>query len=85
MFHIEFKASAAKEFRKLEKSIKLRVIDAIDALAQDPHPPASRKLRGHESLYRLRVGHYRIIYEIDTAANVILVTRIRHRKDVYRF
>ncbi|MBW2000484.1 MAG: type II toxin-antitoxin system RelE/ParE family toxin, partial [Deltaproteobacteria bacterium] len=41
--------------------------------------------RGHECLYRIRVGHYRLIYEIDDKTNIILVTRIRHWRDVYRY
>ena len=84
MYEIEFAASAAKEFRALEREIKRRVAAAIDALGQEPRPVGSRKLRGHQHLYRIRVSAYRVVYEIDDQARLIRVTRIRHRRDVYR-
>jgi mRNA interferase RelE/StbE len=84
MYEIEFVTSAAKEFRSLEDRIKRRVAVAIDALRENPRPRGVRKLRGHERLYRIRVGSYRVVYEIDEQAKLIRVTRIRHRREVYR-
>lgn len=84
MYEVEFLTSAAKEFRSLEAQIKRRVSAAIDSLQENPRPRGVRKLRGHESLYRIRVGSYRVVYEIDDEAELIVVTRIRHRRDVYR-
>jgi mRNA interferase RelE/StbE len=65
MYEVEFVTSAAKEFRSLEDKIKRRVAVAIDALGGNPRPRGVRKLRGHEHVYRIRVGSYRVVYEID--------------------
>ena len=84
MYEVEFVTSATKEFRSLEEGIKRRVAVAIEALRKNPRPRGVRKLRGHERLYRMRVGSYRVVYEIDDQARLIRVTRIRHRREVYR-
>ncbi|HSM80300.1 MAG TPA: type II toxin-antitoxin system RelE/ParE family toxin [Nodosilinea sp.] len=83
-YEVQFKASAAKEFRKLTPDLKARIRTAISALQQDPRPPGVKKLVGETHLYRLRVGDFRVIYEIDDAAKRLVVTRIRHRRDVYQ-
>lgn len=84
MYGVELVSSAAKEFRSLEDKIKRRVAVAIDALRENPRPTGMRKLRGHERVYRIRVGSYRVVYEIDDQARLVQVTRIRHRRGVYR-
>ncbi len=84
MYEIEFVASAAKEFRSLESKIKHRISTAVEALRRNPRPQGVRKLRGQALLHRIRVGSYRIVYEIDDQAKLIRVTRIRHRREVYR-
>jgi mRNA interferase RelE/StbE len=83
-YQIEFVSSAAKEFRTLEPSIKRRIASTIDTLSQNPRPVGVRKLRGHQNLYRIRVGDYHIVYEIDDQVRVLWITRIRYRRDVYR-
>ena len=83
-YKVEFVTSAAKEFRALESKIKRRVTVAVEALQRNPRPRGVRKLRGHERLYRVRVGSYRVVYEIDDQARLVRVTRIRHRREVYR-
>ncbi len=77
-------ASAAKEFRSLPSVLQQRISVAIDGLAEDPRPYGVRKLAGHERLYRIRVGDYRIVYEIDDEERVVCITRIRHRREAYR-
>ena len=84
MYEVDFVTSAAKEFRSLEDKIKHRIAAAIDALRENPRPRGVRKLRGHERLYRIRVDSYRVVYEIDEQARLIRVTRIRHRREVYK-
>lgn len=81
---IKLTTSAAKEFRSLPLELKRRVGAAIDGLSQDPRPPGVRKLVGHERLYRIRVGQYRVVYEVDDKEQLIRVTRVRHRREVYR-
>ncbi|HXH10050.1 MAG TPA: type II toxin-antitoxin system RelE/ParE family toxin [Alphaproteobacteria bacterium] len=60
-----------------------RVRDAIRALGQDPRPPGSRKLIGRDG-WRLRVGDYRTIDDIDDTQRIVTVLHIGHRRDVYR-
>ena len=83
-YRIEFAASAAKEFRALPKDVQWRAKSAIDGLAGNPRPVTCRKLQGHQRLYRVRVGDYRLVYEINDPAKTVLITRIRHRREVYR-
>lgn len=82
-YRVDFAASAAKEFRSLPPDVRKRAIPRIDTLANTPHPRGSVKLKGHQRIYRIRVGEYRIVYEVDDPAKRVLVTRIRHRREVY--
>jgi mRNA interferase RelE/StbE len=82
-YSLQIKASALKEIRALPKEDRQRVVTAIDALADRPHQ--GTQLKGDAlGLRRIRVGHYRVIYEVQAAILVILVLRVGHRKDVYR-
>ena len=83
-YQIKFKSSAAKEFRKLPPLIKERIREAVNQLTKNPRPSGVVKLKGEDRLFRIRIGEYRIVYEIDDSAKLVLVTRVRHRKDVYR-
>ncbi len=83
-YSIKFKTSAAKEFKKLPPLVKQRVGETLDKLRQDPRPSGVVKLKGEDQLYRVRVGDYRIVYTIDDHDQIIRVTRIRHRQDVYK-
>jgi mRNA interferase RelE/StbE len=60
------------------------MLNAIVALADEPRPVGVRKLVGSESDWRIRVGEYRVVYEIDEKANKLTVMRVAHRRDVYR-
>ena len=70
----------------LPRRDQLRVRAKIDALAEDPRPPGAVKLSGggSEEQYRIRAGHYRIIYEIQEQVLLVLVVRVGHRSEVYR-
>ena len=85
LYTIRFASSAAREFRALHRDVKRRVGIAIDNLSANPRPPGVRKLLGHAKLYRVRVGQYRIIYEIQDDTRLITVTYVRHRNDAYSF
>jgi len=82
-YSIEFLNSAAKEFRKLNIEIKRSMIDPIDALRNNPYSHKTKKLRNTD-LYRIRVGDYRIIYQIDDDEKTVLITKIGHRREVYK-
>ena len=84
MYQIQVKKSAAKELYALPKQAVKKVSAAIDALANNPRPVGSIKLEGYkETLQRIRVGDYRIIYSIDDSVKILEVRRIGHRKDIY--
>ncbi|MCH7575928.1 MAG: type II toxin-antitoxin system RelE/ParE family toxin [Candidatus Marinimicrobia bacterium] len=80
---MEFSAHAKRQGDKLPQAIKRRIIKAVRRLATDPFPKGVRKLATSD-YYRLRVGDYRIIYEVHKDKLMILAIRIGHRKDVYR-
>ncbi len=83
-YSIQWKASAAKELKKLPRDIIKRILTAIADLATVPRPDGIRKLVGSESTYRIRVGEYRVVYNIFDDRLVIEVIRVRDRKDAYR-
>lgn len=75
--------SAQKELADLPSEIFIRIRDAIQALEEEPRPSGCVKLSGREA-WRIRIGNYRIIYEIDDAQKKLTVMHIGHRRDVYR-
>ena len=75
--------SAQKQLSKLPALAYARVRDAIFALAEDPRPPGCLKLKDREG-WRIRVGDYRVIYEIDDTESIVTVLDVDHRRDVYR-
>jgi len=83
-YRIEIKPSVVKELEKLPRHMVPRVVSAINALAGNPFPQGVRKLAGFEHAYRVRVGDYRILYDIFEKKLIIEIIRIRHRKDAYR-
>ena len=84
MFDVFLERAAEKDLRRLSKDVHGRVVTAIAGLAREPRPAASKKLTGSKSDWRLRVGDYRILYEIAETIRVVRVYRVRHRGDVYR-
>ena len=60
------------------------MLRAIQALAAEPRPRGSRKLRGHEDVYRIRVGVYRILYSVEPERLLIIILKVGHRRDIYR-
>lgn len=83
-FRIEFARSATKDLRGIDRQWIPRILAAVEALADDPRPVGCKKLARSEHTFRIRVGDYRVIYDIQGAALVVCVVRVRHRRDVYR-
>lgn len=81
---IEFARSATKDLRAIDRQWIPRILVAIEALAGEPRPIGCKKLAGSEHTYRIRVGDYRVIYDIHDDELVIFVVRVRHRRDAYR-
>jgi mRNA interferase RelE/StbE len=83
-YKIEWKASALKDLKRLDKWIVPRILQAVDSLKEQPLPHDVRKIRGSERSYRIRVGDYRVVYTIEEDLLIVEIVRVRHRKDVYR-
>jgi mRNA interferase RelE/StbE len=84
MYQVVVERSAEKDLKRLPFQIRSRVATALRSLAKNPRPSGSRKLAGTKHDWRVRVGDYRIIYEIADVIRVVRVQRIRHRRDAYR-
>lgn len=82
-FEVELSEVAKKDLSKLESQVQDRLRLAFMILSRNPRPPKSVKLKGRNG-YRIRVGDYRVIYEILIDKVIILVTRIGHRRDIYK-
>lgn len=74
--------AAAREIRKLPPQTRPRIKQATDELREGPRDKA-QKLAG-ENAYRVLVGDYRIVFRVDDLAREVLITRVKHRRDVYR-
>lgn len=84
MYRVLLERGAEKDLSRLSSEIHDRVIAAIQAIANNPRPPGCRKLAGTKSDWRIRVGDYRVVYEIADQIRVVRVNRVRHRREVYR-
>lgn len=82
-YHIIYKDSAGKELRKLDKEAQRRLLMAIETLEITPRPDGVKKLKARFNQYRIRVGSYRVVYEIQDEEVLVLVLRVAHRRDVY--
>lgn len=83
MIHrVEILRRAAKALAKLPEPDYGRVRDAVQSLGHDPRPPGCKKLLGREG-WRVRVGRYRVIYEVEDVVRVVTVLDLGHRKDIY--
>lgn len=84
MYRVFLERAAERDLRNLPIQLHNRTIVAIQALAKNPRPSGCRKLTGADNDWRIRVGEYRIVYEIDDAADIVRVNRVRHRREVSR-
>ncbi len=83
-YEIIIKPAAEKSLDKIPKSSRSRLADALEKLRDNPRPPGVIKMSGVENLWRIRIGDYRVVYEIHDDRLIVLVLRVAHRKDVYR-
>jgi len=80
---LQIERRAQKALKKISNPYKTNLIQAIDRLSDNPRPDGCKKLKGSESLWRIRVNDYRIVYQIKDEHLLILIIRIGHRKDIY--
>jgi mRNA interferase RelE/StbE len=83
-YTIVIKPAARKELEKIEKPMRVRIIETISALSDNPRPAGCKKLVNFESYYRIRVGDYRIIYAIGDKELIVEIVKVGNRRDVYR-
>ena len=83
-YRVEFSRQADRQFRALPAEVQRRIAPKVNALAAAPRSRGAEQLEGFDALYRLRVGDYRIVYQIREQVLLILVVRVAHRREVYR-
>lgn len=83
-YSLEFSGTARKQLLAQSHEVQARLLRAMDELTREPRPRGCRKLHGSLATYRIRVGYYRVVYEIDGDRLVVLVLKLGHRKDIYR-
>jgi mRNA interferase RelE/StbE len=83
-YEVEIDTKAAREIRALPRQDQWRITSKAQLLADNPRPPGSVKLSGTSDLWRIRVGVYRIIYQIQDDRLLVTVVRVGHRREVYR-
>jgi mRNA interferase RelE/StbE len=83
-YTVELRPSAEKQLDKLPAQLRERIIRRLEELEIQPRPREARKVAGREDFYRVRVGDYRIVYELHDRILLVLVIRIGHRREVYR-
>jgi len=83
-YTVEFTHRAAKAFRALPPEIRHRLAPKIDALTNNPRPRGVKSLEGPDGILRLRVGDYRILYQVMDDRLVVLLVKIGHRREIYR-
>lgn len=83
-FRVELLPTARRELRGLDSVTRERILRALIKLETHQRPPGAKKLTGWEDLWRIRVGDYRVIYEIHDRILVVLIVRVAHRREVYR-
>jgi mRNA interferase RelE/StbE len=82
-YKIIFTKNVKKDFRKIPKPEASKILNEIAELAKNPRSSKTKKLKG-EKLFRLRVGNYRVIYDIQDNLMLIFVVKLGHRSDIYR-
>jgi mRNA interferase RelE/StbE len=83
-YRLVMRPAAERDLRALTPAILARVDARIQELAMTPRPRGVEHLRGPQGGFRLRVGDYRILYDVDDAQQMVIIGRVRHRRDVYR-
>jgi len=82
-YSVEFRPSARKALDELPKSDRARIAKAIETLSDNPFGPGRKKLKGTD-FWRIRVGDYRVVYNVIQSVLLVVVIRIGHRREVYR-
>ena len=82
-YRLQIKPSAVKELEAIRRKDRKRLVAKIRRLAKEPRPDGCEKLSGQDK-YRVRQGHYRVLYSVDDSEPSVTIVKIAHRRDVYR-
>jgi mRNA interferase RelE/StbE len=83
-YELYIERRAEKDLKKLEAPLFSEIVARIKELADNPHPPGSKKIAGSHNDWRIRIGSYRVLYEIDNKTKTIKIMRVKHRREAYR-
>ena len=83
-YELAVKPSAIRDIERLPASVQRRVLERLARIQANPRAQGSVKLAGAKSTYRVRVGDWRIVYEVDDGRHIVFVTIVAHRREVYR-
>ncbi|MEH2170320.1 MAG: type II toxin-antitoxin system RelE/ParE family toxin [Nostoc sp.] len=83
-YEVKFSKVAKKQFRKLPLDVQQRIQTKINDLAIEPRPNGVKKLQGDDTSYRVRVGDYRVVYEVDDDVLIVTVIKVGHRSEIYK-
>lgn len=81
---IEVSPAAARQLKKIDRRVLPRIVEKIDSLASEPRPHGCEKLSGYDSLYRVRVGEYRIVYGVEDRLVLVAVLKVGNRSEIYQ-
>jgi mRNA interferase RelE/StbE len=84
VYEVFLERRAERDIKRLPEDVFHRIIPHLKALSENPKPSGCRKITGSRNDWRIRIGDYRVIYEIDEQQKAVKVMRIRHRKAAYR-
>ena len=84
MYEVYVEKAVENDLNRLPITTFQRIIFHIRSLAENPRPSGCRKLAGSKNDWRIRIGDFRVLYEIDEKAKAVKIMRVRHRREVYR-
>jgi len=84
VYEVLIERTAEHDLKSLPTAVLNRIVPRIKALAETPRPPGCHKLTGSKNDWRIRIGDYRVVYEIDDGRKRVRIFRVRHRREVYR-
>ena len=83
-WRLQWNNRAIKDVKKLDESVKKRILESLNSLVQQPASADVKKLKGNSNEYRLRVGEWRVRFQVDFTNNIYLIKHVKHRKDIYK-
>ena len=84
MYEVIVPKNVQKDIDELSENLRDRIEEAIEDLAEDPRPNGVVKMKGSDSRYRIRIGNYRVVYDINDGKLLVLVVQCQHRREVYK-